>query len=86
MAKHEDMSTLETLSELLADLSNYEDKFCEFALENESAVKVALYAKSIQDNLAVPNDLKLFISECQKSIELFKSYLESIEDEEEDGE
>lgn len=83
MAKNVDMTVLSTLSELLAELSDYEDKFCEFALENERAVKFALYAESVLDEYAIPTDFDLFISECEKSVELFKSYLAIIESEDE---
>ena len=72
MAKKIDMTIFNTLSELLAELSDYEDKFCEFALQNERAVKVALYADSILDEYAEPTDL--LFSESEKSIELFSKF------------
>lgn len=81
MAKSIDLNVLNTLSELLAELSDYEDKFCEFALENELAVKTAVMADSILDEYAIPTNSDAFISDCEKSIELFKSYLANIENE-----
>jgi hypothetical protein len=81
VAKKIDMTVFNTLSELLAELSDYEDKFCEFALQNERAVKVALYADSVLDEYAEPTDL--LYSECVKSIELFRACLAKLENEDE---
>jgi hypothetical protein len=67
------------LSELLSEAADYEDEFPEFALENEHAVKVALYASSVLDGYAIASDS--LATECEKSLDLFKTFLEGLESE-----
>lgn len=81
MVKKIDMTIFNTLEELLSELADYHLKFCDFAAENERAVKLALYAESVLAGYATPSEL--LVSECEKLVPLFKTFLSSIENEEE---
>jgi len=70
---------LETLSQILIDCFD-EGDFWTFAVENEEAVRVALYAKSVIDGYAVATE-KL-ISECEDAIEILREFLDDADSEE----
>jgi hypothetical protein len=80
MAKKDVMETFQVLTELLIEASSDDNDFYEFATENEHAVKIAFYAKSVIDGYAIHTEK--MISESEDSIVKFRDFIASLDREE----
>ncbi len=71
---------LVALSEILIECSDHDESFWTFAIDNEDAVRVALYAKNVTDGHATATEE--LISECDKAIEVLQGFLDEADSEE----